>query len=143
MIREAKLSDLSGLLAVYHAVEKTATQDSADAAVVFADILNDPNQHVIVAEEDSVVVSTCTCIVLRNMTSGQRSYALVENVATLPEWQGRGLASACMERAKEMAEANGCYKIYLTTSSKDVNIWNFYEHLGYSRDEKTAFIQRL
>jgi len=143
MIREAKLSDLSGLLAVYHSVEKTATQDRADAAAVFADILNDPNQHVIVAEEEGVVVSTCTCIVIRNMTWGQRPYALVENVATLPEWQGRGLASACMERAKEMAEANGCYKIYLTTSSKDMRIWNFYEHLGYGKDEKTAFIQRL
>jgi ribosomal protein S18 acetylase RimI-like enzyme len=143
MIREAKLSDLPGLLAVYHAVEKTATKDSETAVDVFAGILNDPNQHIIVAEEDGLVVSTCTCIVIRNMTSGQRPYALVENVATLPEWQGRGLASACMERAKEIAEANGCYKIYLTTSSKDMRIWNFYERLGYSKDEKTAFIQRL
>ena len=143
MIREAKLSDLSGLLAVYHSVEKTETQDSTDASAVFANILNDPNQHVIVAEEEGVVVSTCTCIVIRNMTSGQRPYALVENVATLPEWQGRGLASSCMERAKEIAEANGCYKIYLTTSSKDERIWSFYERLGYGKDEKTAFIQRL
>ena len=143
MIREVTLQDLNELLALYHSVEKTPTTDSDEVAAVFEKLVNDPDYHIIVAEEEGRVVSSCTCNVVRNMTWGQRPYAVVENVATLPEWQKKGLASACMEQAKEIALETGCYKIYLTTSSKDEGVWRFYEKLGYSKGEKTAFIQRL
>ena len=143
MIREARKDDLPELLAVYHAVEKTPSKDSEEAAAIFERLLQDQHYHIIVAEEEGKVVSTCTCIVVPNLTGGQRPYALVENVATLPQWQRKGLASACMRKAKEIAEITGCYKIYLTTSSKDEAVWRFYERLGYSKGEKTAFICRL
>ena len=143
MIREARIEDMAELLALYHAVEKTPTQDGEHTAVLFEKLVKDPNYHILVAEEEGMVVSSCTCIVVENLTAGQRPYALVENVATLPSWQRRGLASACMHRAKEIAAANGCYKIYLTTSSKSEGVFRFYERLGYNREEKTAFIQRL
>ena len=143
MIREAVYKDMEPLLALYHSVEKTPTEDSADASVVFKTLVNDPDYHILVAEEEGRVVSSCTCIVVHNMTWSQRPYAMVENVATLPQYQRRGFATACMNRAKEIAQENGCYKIYLTTSSKNESIWRFYESLGYSRGEKTAFIQRL
>ena len=136
MIREARIEDMAELLALYHAVEKTPTQDGEHTAVLFEKLVKDPNYHILVAEEEGMVVSSCSCIVVENLTAGQRPYALVENVATLPSWQRRGLASACMHRAKEIAAANGCYKIYLTTSSKARVYSGFMSGLGTTEKKK-------
>lgn len=47
-----------------------------------------------------------------------RPYGLIENVVTHADYRGRGFAALLMNRAEEIAEAAGCCKIMLMTSSK-------------------------
>ena len=99
--------------------------------------------YILVGELEDKVVSSVTLVIIRNLTHNMRSYALIENVVTHADYRGRGFASALMERACEIAQVENCYKVMLMTGSKKESTLNFYEHCGFSRHEKTAFIRRL
>ena len=106
-------------------------------------LVSNPDYHLIAAEEDGKIVSTCTCIIVPNMTHGPRPYAFVENVVTDSGYRGRGLATACLERAKEIAKAENCYRLILMTGSKLDSTLNCYLKAGYDYKEKTCIIQYL
>jgi GNAT superfamily N-acetyltransferase len=72
-----------------------------------------------------------------------RPYALIENVVTDEAYRKRGLATACLSYAKELAIRENCYKLMLMTGSKLESTLKFYENAGYNRHDKTAFIQWL
>ena len=144
MIREAEEKDLLSLLALYlHLHEKQIPGTDARVLGVWESILRDENHHIIVWEENGEIVSSCVCVVIPNLTRNVRPYALIENVATHPEHRKKGLASACLKYAQEIAKQNGCYKIMLLTGAKDEATLNFYRKAGFNSGDKTAFIQWL
>jgi GNAT superfamily N-acetyltransferase len=144
MIREAKEQDLWPLMSLYlHLHEDRVPDGSAHLQTVWRSILHDPNHHLIVCEEDGRPVSSCVCVVILNLTRNVRPYALIENVVTHPDYRKRGLASQCLEYAKQIAKRENCYKIMLLTGAKDESTLNFYRKAGYSSGDKTAFIQWL
>ncbi len=142
MIREIKENDLSGLLELYTYLHNNPVPRNTQALNQLWDrILNDNDHHIIVAEEDGIIVSSCVCVIIPNLTHGQQPYAFVENVVTHEKYRGRGLATACLNYAKDIAARNNCYKLMLLTGSKQESTLNFYERAGYNRNDKTAFIQ--
>lgn len=106
-------------------------------------IMNDPNHHIIVAEEEGRIVSSCVCLIIPNLTRGLKPHAFIENVVTDSAYRKRGLATACLNYAKEIAEREGCYKLLLATGSKEESTLRFYERAGYNKNDKTAFTQWL
>ncbi len=144
MIREAKESDLLPLLELYlHLHEQRVPEQNEHLTKVWQGILQDENHHLIVCEEDGRIVSSCVCVVILNLTRNARPYALIENVVTHPDYRQRGLASACLDYAKQIAQKENCYKIMLLTGAKDEATLNFYRKAGYNSSDKTAFIQWL
>ena len=142
MIREIKEQDLESLLQLYlHLHEKSVPEDTPERAALWKRILNDPSYHLIVAEEDGKIVSSCVCVIVPNLTHNLRPYALIENVVTDADYRGRGLATACLDFAKELAVKENCYKLMLMTGSKDPKTHDFYKHAGYSSQDKTAYAQ--
>ena len=93
------------------------------------------------AEEDGKIVSSCVCVIIPNLTHNQQPYAFVENVITDEAYRGKGLATACLNYARELAQRANCYKLMLLTGSKKESTLKFYENAGYNRNDKTAFIQ--
>ncbi|KFI63326.1 GNAT family N-acetyltransferase [Bifidobacterium cuniculi] len=143
-LRGAAPTDLGQLLDLYlHLHEDSIPQEDAHLRATWQQILDDPNHHVIVCEEDGRIVSSCVCVVIPNLTRGVRPYAFVENVVTRQDARGRGHATPCLDRARELAMAAGCYKMMLLTGSKDPSTLDFYRHAGYNSADKTAFIQWL
>jgi GNAT superfamily N-acetyltransferase len=67
----------------------------------------------------------------------------VENVVTSAKYRRNGLATACLDYARELARKENCYKMMLMTGSKDSGVLDFYEKAGYNSSDKTAFIQWL
>lgn len=90
---------------------------------------------------DGKIVSSCVCVIIPNLTNKQRPYAFVENVVTDVNYRNRGLATACLNYAKELAQKENCYKLMLMTGSKLESTLNFYRRAGYNSNDKTAFIQ--
>lgn len=142
MIREINRNDLDGLLALYTQLHgNPIPEKTAELSALWENILADENHHIIVAEEDGKIVSSCVCVIIPNLTHGQRPYAFVENVVTDKAYRKRGLAAACLDFAKKIAEGENCYKLMLLTGSKEESTLNFYRRAGYNSNDKTAFIQ--
>ena len=144
MIREAVKDDLNGLLTLYMQLHDNPFPDIDDRInSIWDSIISDPNHHIIVAEEDGMIVSSCVCVIIPNLTRGQRPYAFIENVITDEKWRKKGPATACLNYACDMAVNENCYKMMLLTGSKEQSTLDFYERAGYNKNDKTAFIQWL
>ena len=142
MIREIVDSDYEGLMKLYMQLHNNPFPEKNDAIIeLWNTILKDENHHVIVAEEDGKIVSSCVCVIIPNLTHNQKPYAFIENVITDIKHRNKGLATACLNYAREIARKESCYKMMLLTSSKEERTLNFYEQAGYNRNDKTAFIQ--
>ena len=144
MVREAYEEELQEILRLYlHLHEDRVPQDSQYLQDTWAQILHDPNHHLIVKEVDGKIVSSCVCVIIPNLTRNVRPYAFIENVVTDSAFRGKGYATECLNYAKEIAQAQGCYKMMLLTGSKNEKTLDFYRRAGYNSADKTAFIQWL
>ena len=79
MVRVAREDDLENILELYLDLhEDTVPEDSEKRRKVWAKIMEDDNYNLIVNDVDGVIVSTCTCIIIPNLTRNVTPYALVE-----------------------------------------------------------------
>ncbi len=144
IIREIKNSDFQQLMELYtHLHEKDIPEKDERVSAVWESILSDKNHHIIVAEAEGKIISSCVCVIIPNLTRNQRPYAFVENVVTHVDYRGKGIATACLNYARDIAKKENCYKLMLLTGSKNENTLNFYRRAGYNSEDKTAFIQWL
>lgn len=142
MIREINKNDYKGLMRLYMQLhDNPMPEDTAEIVELWNRIVDDKNHHIIVAEENGKIVSSCVCVIIPNLTHNQQSYAFIENVITDKDYRKRGLATKCLNYAKDIALKENCYKLMLLTGSKEESTLNFYRHAGYNSEDKTAFIQ--
>ena len=143
-IREAQADDLNEILNLYSLMFGDGVFDEEEETRrIWNHVITDKNYHVIVADEDGRIVSTCTVVIIPNITYDRRPYAVVENIVTASEFRAQGLATACLEEAKAIAQAANCFRILLTTGSRLDSTHKFYQKLGYNKAELTAFSQWL
>lgn len=142
-IREAGLSDLADLLSLYSFLHAEDAPSPEAAGSAWAAIQADPNHHLLLGVEEGFAAAACALVVVPNLTRAARPYALIENVVTHPDFRGRGLATALLRRAAELARESGCYKVMLLTGHRDDATLNFYRGAGFNSEDKTAFIQWL
>lgn len=144
MTREVIKEDLNGLLTLYtHLHEKKVSVIDESIKAVWNKILSNEDYHIIVEEENGEIVSSCTCIIVQNLTRNASAYAVVENVVTHADHRGRGLATKCLEYANHLAIENNCYKMMLITGSSRESTHEFYKNNGYFSDGKTAYYKLL
>ncbi|EKQ56048.1 MULTISPECIES: GNAT family N-acetyltransferase [unclassified Clostridium] len=142
MIREIVKEDFNGLMELYMQLHDNPMPEKTTSVIeLWNRILEDKEHHIIIAEEDGKIVSSCVCVIIPNLTHNQRPYAFIENVITDKNYRKKGLATACLNYAKEIAVKENCYKLMLLTGSKEESTLNFYEQAGYNQNDKTAFIQ--
>ncbi len=144
VVRELEDNDLDGLMTLYMELHDNPFPEKDQRFMkIWNRIISDPDHHIIVADVDGIIAASCVCVIIPNLTRGQRPYAFIENVVTSAPYRRRGLASACLDFAKEIAVKENCYKMMLLTGSKEAGTLRFYENAGYNSSDKTAFIQWL
>lgn len=144
MIREANEKDLDTLLQLYLFLhEDHIPEYDEHLHTTWKQMLEDQNHHIILCEVDGVIVSSCICVIIPNLTRDVRPYAFIENVVTREESRGKGYATQCLMYAKRIAEDNKCYKMMLMTGSKRQSTLDFYSRAGFNSGDKTAFVQWL
>ncbi len=89
-----------------------------------------------VAEADGVIIATSGVTLYRTAPnsgnlSGIQAYIL--NMYTLPEWRGRGLASALVERLVEHARTAGATRVALRATDAGRRV---YERFGFTSDSR-------
>ncbi len=142
MIREIVKEDLDGLLRLYMQLHNNPMpRKDTELLKIWDAVWGDKNHHVIVAEENGEIVSSCVCVIILNLTHNQQPYAFIENVITDERYRNKGLATQCLDYAKKIAIKENCYKMMLLTGSRKESTLNFYRKAGYNSEDKTAFIQ--
>jgi GNAT superfamily N-acetyltransferase len=143
IIRPARPDDLGGMLDLYrHLNPEDPPVSPAAAEAPWSALLRSGLTHVLVAEEAGRLVSSCTLVVVPNLTRGGRPYALIENVVTHAAHRRRGLGQRVLQAALAAAWAADCYKVMLATGSRQEATLRFYEAAGFERGGKTFFQAR-
>ena len=115
-IRAAKADDLAALSALYqHLIPGDAAPEPDTARAILARFLAYPGSAIFLGELSGRLVSSCTLVVVPNLTRGGRPYGLVENVVTHADHRQQGHGQSLLRHATQAAWAAGCYKLMLLT----------------------------
>ena len=88
MITEINESELNNLLELYTELGDNPIPEIDDfIKAKWKSMVNDKNYHIVVAKENNKIVSTCTVIIIPNLTHNQRPYAFIENVVTSKDYR--------------------------------------------------------
>ena len=139
VIRAATQSDL----AIFSALYRHLKPDDPDAAPdvpqqTFDNVIAHPGLTVLGGLKNGLLVSSCTLIVIPNITRAGTPYALIENVVTHSDHRQKGFGRAVIRKAIDMAFGEGCYKVMLLTGRTDPAILKFYQSCGFEQT-KTGF----
>ena len=138
-IRPAASADLPDLIALYgHLEAENAALDLRAAGEIFQQFKRFDGSEVFIGRVGDTLVSSCTLVVIPNLTRLGRPYGLIENVVTHPDHRQRGYGQAILKAAIGAAWAAGCYKVMLLAGSKSPAIMRFYKSAGFSQS-KTGF----
>ena len=136
--RRLTRADAADALVLYN--ELTFGPPANTPAAFFA-VLDHPGTQVHGVFEEDRLVAMVTLHLLPNALWSGRPYALIENVVTRRDCQRRGFGRAAMQSAIDAAWAAQAYKIMLM-SGKARGARGFYEALGFSTEDKFAFVLR-
>jgi GNAT superfamily N-acetyltransferase len=143
-VRTATETDLPQLLDLYRQLNPDdPAMTPAEARENLQRITQIPGSNVYVGCLDHDLVSTCTLIVIPNLTPGGAPYGLIENVVTSALHRKRGYGKAVLSAATSAAWQAGCYKLMLLTSSKDPATLKFYRDAGFEQNKTGFQIRRI
>ena len=144
-VRQIDPSELTKLLDLYTHLHEDDPDVSQNEGLnrLWYEICNDPNLYYLAIEENGILVSSCTLVIIKNLTRNLRPYGLIEHVVTHSEFRKRGLGTMVLQEAIAIAKQNNCYKVMLLTSSKKEETLRFYDRAGLQRGIKTGFIVNL
>ena len=97
----------------------------------FEEIDADPNNRLVVAAVDGRVVGTLQLTFTPSLSYRGGKRATVESVRVDKELRGSGIGREMMLWAIELAKAEGCVSMQLTTNAERTDAHRFYEALGF------------
>ena len=143
-VRTLEDADLPHLLDLYRHLNPDDEETPIEAARAnWQSLKRYGGSDVFVGCLDNAFVTTCTLVVIPNLTRGGASYALIENVVTHATHRGRGYGKAVLKEAVEAAWRAGCYKVMLLTGSKRPEVHNFYLRAGFEQSKTGFQIRRI
>ena len=143
-IRPATESDLESLQALYrHLNSGDPALDMEEARRILDRLSQYSGSAVLLGICDETIATTCTLVVIPNLTRGGAPYALVENVITDPRYRKRGFGKTILTEALSAAWQQGCYKVMLLTGSKDPATLRFYGDVGFEQSKIGFQVRRV
>lgn len=97
----------------------------------FEAIERDPNQMLVVAERDGILVGTCQLSFLAGLSHKGMWRGQIEGVRIASSERGSGLGKAMMAWLIEQCRARGCGLVQLTTDKRRTDAHRFYDRLGF------------
>lgn len=141
-IHAARTEDLAALLTLYqHLIPGDAQPSHAAARSILTRFHAYPGSQIFLGSVAGQPVSSCTLVVVPNLTRGGSAYGLIENVVTHSDHRQRGYGLKILSHAAQSAWQSGCYKIMLLTGSTDPATHAFYRAAGFE-NTKTGYQMR-
>jgi GNAT superfamily N-acetyltransferase len=144
VIRPASRTDLPQLLALYPHLNPTDGIPALEVAERrFEQLKRYPGSEVFIGLSEAAVVTSCTLIIIPNLTRGGQPYGLIENVVTHAGFRGRGFGKKLLQVAVDAAWQVDCYKVMLMTGSKKPTTLAFYASAGFEQNKTGFQVRRI
>lgn len=139
ILRDAVLGDLPAIVALLD--DDAISRGREDASLpldpryemAFADIDRDPNQRLIVAERDGVVIGTMQLTFLPGIAFRGGRRGQIEAVRIASHLRGEGLGGEMIDWAVEQCRARGCRMVQLMSMRERTDAHRFYQRLGWTK----------
>jgi GNAT superfamily N-acetyltransferase len=135
--RRAKLEDLKAIVSLLADDKLGRTREQASSEVAqeyldaFAKIDSDPNQYLMVLENDGEVIGTCHLTLMPSLTFSGSTRLQIEAVRVDRRIRGQNLGQQMIEFAINWGFDHGATIIQLTTNKERAKALRFYEKLGF------------
>lgn len=135
--RKAKLSDLPRLVELLSEDELGQIRESKDPSLdknyvkAFHKIDSDPNQYLMVVENEGEIVGTCHLTIMPSLTFTGSLRMQIEAVRVAGKYKGQKIGSWMFDQAILYAKEQEVCIIQLTTNKKRQQAKHFYEKLGF------------
>lgn len=104
IVRSATQDDLFEVLRLYNHLHPHEPQlEAAAAERVWMTLLKSNFMTVIVAQTAELLVSSCTLVIVSNLSRGGRSYGVIETVVTHVDYRRQGLGRRVLAYALDVA----------------------------------------
>lgn len=140
LIRDAQLQDVAAVVAMLADDDKGRVREDIDGEALdrgyfeaFAAITADPNQRLLVAEQDGAIVGTFQLSFLPGLSFRGAWRGQIEAVRIASHVRGRGLGREMVLWAVERCRERGCRMVQLTTHRDRERAHAFYERMGFER----------
>lgn len=132
--RLATRDDVAAVVALLTDDDLGARREVADLApylAAFDAMQAEGNNHLIVGEQDGVIVATYQLTFITGLSLRAARRAQVESVRVASNLRSTGIGAALMADAEARADASGCSLIQLTTNRERSRAHAFYARQGY------------
>jgi GNAT superfamily N-acetyltransferase len=141
MIRIATIDDLNGVLKLYKELRPTDPDLEPNLArEKWAEIINDAQTDIIVAEVNGELASTCALGVNNSIANGARPFAIIEHVVTADRFRRQGLSRLVLQFAISLAWQKNCYKVMLLSGETLKHAHSLYESVGFKAGIEKGFV---
>ncbi|MFM9368974.1 GNAT family N-acetyltransferase [Streptomyces sp. Da 82-17] len=134
-IRPATAADLPAIVAMLADDPLGARRESPDDLAPYeralARLVDDPNQHVVVALREERVVGTLQLTVIPGLSRRGATRSIIEGVRIHADERGSGLGTQLIEWAVDESRRQDCQLVQLTSDATRVDAHRFYERLGF------------
>lgn len=137
IVRRARRADIAAIIAVYASDPLTGHREKLTGEVppdyfdAFDRIDADPNQTLLVAEVNSLVVGSLQVTIVQHLLFRAFRTAILEAMFVLPSYSGKGVGTALMDAAIRLATEAGCKYVELTSNKQRSRAHDFYRKHGF------------
>lgn len=136
-IREACSADLSNIVRLLAndplGKQRESSQDPLPQQyyTAFTEIDVDPNNYLIVLEDDKKIIGTCQLTIIRYLTYQGGKRGQIEGVRVDESYRGQGIGKLMIEWVINKSRELNCHLIQLTMDKKRFETIEFYQKLGF------------
>jgi ribosomal protein S18 acetylase RimI-like enzyme len=139
--RLATAQDLPGLLALYQELRPhDPPLSDIRAAQQLQLILQNPLQHIVVADTNQQLTATAMLVLAHNLAYAGRPFGVIEHVVTAHAFRGQGLAKSVLQHCLDLAWAADCAKVMLLSGAARPQAHALYQSLGFCGDTERGFV---
>lgn len=135
--RKATINDLRAIINLLleddlgHIRESKSPELDQRYIDAFHKINYDPNQYLMVVENDRELVGTCHLTIMPSLTFTGQTRMQIEAVRVLKKYRGQKIGEWMMQEAIKYGKSRGASIIQLTTNKQRTKAKHFYEKLGF------------
>jgi N-acetylglutamate synthase-like GNAT family acetyltransferase len=142
MIREAEGTDKNQLFELYRMLvpnskKMIVLEEQIDA------IKKDPNNFVLVYDEEGQILATLTLNICSQALHGKRPYGVIENIIVHENHRSKNIGQKLLQYVEDYCRSLNCHRIMLLSNSSRESAHQFFEREGYDGSVSKGFKKYL